>query len=115
MPDWRFPPARICGFTAQEYSTLNLRINPTVKQRAEDVLTRLGIEKAVANASDARREWIEAALEEGIKINEPDSLEDYSGQFKLRLPRSLHRLLAEHSKREGISMTPVLCVSSFKK
>ena len=62
------------------------------------------IEKAVANALDAKREWIEAALEEGIKINEPDSLEDYSGQFKLRLPRSLHRLLAEHSKREGISM-----------
>ena len=62
------------------------------------------IEKAVANASDAKKEWIEAALEEGIKINEPDHLEDYSGQFKLRLPRSLHRLLAEHSKREGISM-----------
>ncbi len=99
----------------EKTATLNLRINPTVKQRAEDVLTRLGIEKAVANASDARREWIEAALEEGIKINEPDSLEDYSGQFKLKLPRSLHRLLAEHSKREGISMTPVLCVSSFKK
>ena len=62
------------------------------------------VEKAVANAADARREWIEAALEEGIKINEPDNLEGYSGQFKLRLPRSLHRLLAEHSKREGISM-----------
>ena len=88
----------------EKTATLNLRINPTVKQRAEDVLTRLGIEKAVANASDARREWIEAALEDGIKINEPDNLEDYSGQFKLRLPRSLHRLLAEHSKREGISM-----------
>lgn len=62
------------------------------------------VEKAVANALDAKREWIEAALEAGIKINEPDNLEDYSGQFKLRLPRSLHRLLAEHSKREGISM-----------
>ncbi len=62
------------------------------------------VEKAVANAVDAKREWIEAALEEGITINEPDNLEDYSGQFKLRLPRSLHRLLAEHSKREGISM-----------
>lgn len=62
------------------------------------------IEKAVANASDAKKEWIEAALEEGININEPDNLKDYSGQFKLRLPRSLHRLLAEHSKREGISM-----------
>lgn len=62
------------------------------------------IESAVSNAADAKRAWIEAALEENIKINEPDSLEDYSGQFKLRIPRSLHRSLAEHSKREGISM-----------
>ena len=30
--------------------------------------------------------------------------EAYSGQFKLRLPRILHRALAEHSQREGISM-----------
>ena len=56
------------------------------------------------NAKDAKREWIRAALEEGIEIYEPDSLENYSGQFKLRIPRSLHRSLAEHSQREGISM-----------
>ena len=62
------------------------------------------VESAVANALDAKRTQIEAALEDGIEIHEPDSLEDYSGQFKLRIPRSLHRLLAEHSKREGISM-----------
>ena len=62
------------------------------------------IEAAVANAVDAKKAWIEAALEEGIEIHEPDNLEDYSGQFKLRIPRSLHRSLAEHSKREGISM-----------
>ena len=62
------------------------------------------VESAVANAQDAKRAWIEAALEEGIQIQKPDSLKDYSGQFKLRLPRSLHRLLADHSKREGISM-----------
>ena len=62
------------------------------------------IESAVVNAQDAKRAWMEAALEEGIQIQEPDSLEGYSGQFKLRIPRSLHRLLAEHSKREGISM-----------
>ena len=29
---------------------------------------------------------------------------DYSGQFKLRIPKSLHRQLSEQSKREGISM-----------
>lgn len=62
------------------------------------------IETAVANAVDAKRGWIEAALEEGIEIHEPGDLEEYSGQFKLRIPRSLHRALAEHSRREGISM-----------
>ena len=62
------------------------------------------VESAVANALDAKKAWLEAAMEDGIEIHEPDSLEDYSGQFKLRIPRSLHRSLAEHSKREGISM-----------
>lgn len=62
------------------------------------------VECAIANAQDAKKAWLEAALEEGIEIHEPDSLEEYSGQFKLRLPRSLHRSLAEHSQREGISM-----------
>lgn len=62
------------------------------------------VETAVANALDAKKVWIGAALEAGITIHEPDNLENYSGQFNLRIPRSLHRLLAEHSRREGISM-----------
>ena len=62
------------------------------------------VEIAVANARDAKKAWLEAALADGVAIAEPDSLEDYSGQFKLRIPRSLHRSLAEHSKQEGISM-----------
>ena len=61
-------------------------------------------EEAVKNALDAKKAWLEAALEDGLAIPAPDSLEAYSGQFKLRLPRSLHRSLAEHSQREGISM-----------
>ena len=62
------------------------------------------IERAVENVADAKKAWLEAALEEGIEIHEPGSLEEYSGQFKIRMPRSLHRDLAEHSKKEGISM-----------
>jgi predicted HicB family RNase H-like nuclease len=62
------------------------------------------IEAAVANAQDAKKAWLEAALEDGIQIHEPDELEAYSGQFKLRIPRSLHKSLSEHSRREGISM-----------
>ena len=61
-------------------------------------------EEAFRNAEDAKHEWLAAALEEGIEIPEPDSLEDYSGQFKLRIPKSLHRHLAQQAKREGVSM-----------
>ena len=64
------------------------------------------IESAMQNAKDAKREWIRAALEEGIEIYEPDSLE--------RIPRSLHRSLAEHSQREGISMNQY-CVYLLSK
>ena len=72
------------------------------------------IESAVTNAMDAKKVWLEAALEDGVKIHEPDSLEDYSGQFKLRIPKSLHRSLAEHSQREEISMNQY-CVYLLSK
>jgi len=62
------------------------------------------LEEALRNAADAKKLWLETALEEGIAIAEPDSLDGYSGQFKLRMPKSLHRSLAEHSRQEGISM-----------
>ena len=68
----------------------------------------------MANAIDAKEVWLEAAIEEGIEINEPDSLDDYSGQFKLRIPKSLHKSLAEHSQREGISMNQY-CVYLLSK
>lgn len=58
----------------------------------------------IANAQDAKQAWLEAALEQGLPIQEPSRTEDYSGQFKLRIPKSLHRALAEHSRAEGISM-----------
>ena len=62
------------------------------------------LEDTVNHVLDAKREWLLAALEDGIRINEPASADNYSGQFKLRIPKSLHRSLAEHSKAEGISM-----------
>ena len=61
----------------------------------------------VANAEDAKKAWLKAALEEGIEIAEPKpdpDLTEYSGQFKLRMPKSLHRSLSVHAKEEGISM-----------
>ena len=53
---------------------------------------------------DAKKCWFEACLEDGIPIPEPSTADDYSGQFKLRLPKSLHKILAERSQNEGVSM-----------
>ena len=53
---------------------------------------------------DAKKNWFMACIEEGIPIPEPSRLEDYSGQFKLRIPKTLHKSLAERSRQEGISM-----------
>lgn len=65
------------------------------------------MEGIISNAIDAKKAWIQAALEDGIEIAEPETDEDimeYSGQFKLRMPRSLHRTLSINAKKEGISM-----------
>lgn len=60
--------------------------------------------KGMEMLEDAKKQWLVAALESSYEIPEPAILDDYSGQFKLRLPKSLHRELAEKSKQEGISM-----------
>lgn len=62
------------------------------------------MEEAIENIIDAKKAWIEAELEEGRKIPEAGTTDKYSGQFKLRIPKSLHKMLSENSKREGISM-----------
>ena len=41
------------------------------------------IESVIENALDAKKVWLEAALEDGYHVSEPDNLKDYSGQPKL--------------------------------
>ncbi|MFB3882394.1 MAG: type II toxin-antitoxin system HicB family antitoxin [Armatimonadota bacterium] len=57
---------------------------------------------------DAQRAWIEACLEDGTPIPEPQHPDTYSGQFRLRLPRSLHRELAERAEQEGTSLNQMV-------
>lgn len=72
------------------------------------------IAAAVANIEDAKREWLIAAIEDHVVINEPEDLDSYSGQFKLRIPKSLHKTLSEDSKKEGVSMNQY-CVYLLSK
>ena len=41
------------------------------------------IESAVSSLLDAKRAWLEAALEDGYNIPNPESDDSYSGQFRL--------------------------------
>ena len=62
------------------------------------------VDEAFANAQDAKRERLTAAIESVYPVKEPDTEENYSGQFKLRIPRSLHKRLSDHAKEVGVSM-----------
>ena len=53
---------------------------------------------------DAKKCWLEAALDMGEKIDEPNYDEKYSGKFSLRIPKSLHRKLSESAAAEGVSL-----------
>ena len=52
---------------------------------------------------DAKICWLEAALDMGQSIDEPD-FDKYNGRLNLRIPKSLHRKLAESAKREGVKI-----------
>ena len=67
------------------------------------------ITEAVNMIEDAKAAWIETALEDGTDIPDPArSVEEYSGKFNVRLPKSLHKALAETAGREGISLNQLI-------
>jgi antitoxin HicB len=61
-------------------------------------------EELEAMIQDAMRGWIEIALEDGKEVPLPATPETYSGRFLLRMPRGLHRMLAEAAAREDVSV-----------
>ncbi len=66
------------------------------------------IEDAIKDAMIAKSEWIKAAYEDGITIPEPSGKEEYNGRITLRIPKSLHKMIAEAAKREGVSANQYL-------
>ncbi|NLX03406.1 MAG: type II toxin-antitoxin system HicB family antitoxin [Syntrophomonadaceae bacterium] len=62
------------------------------------------IEEAMLMIEDAKRAWIDIALQDGEFIPEPDSINNYSGKLNIRIPKSLHKSLAERAKQEKVSL-----------
>lgn len=61
-------------------------------------------QEASGNIIEAMELWIEASLEKGMDIPEPKPESAYSGKFMLRLPKSLHKRLAENAVKENVSL-----------
>ena len=53
---------------------------------------------------DAKKCWLQAALDIGEQIDEPVQDEQFSGRFNLRIPKSLHRKLSESARADGVSL-----------
>jgi antitoxin HicB len=64
------------------------------------------LEEAVVMGEDAKAGWLEIALEDGKLIPEPSKPgeNNYTGNFRLRMPKTLHRNLARRAATEGVSM-----------
>jgi len=60
--------------------------------------------EALAQLAEAKRDWIQAALEDRISIPLPAVEEELpSGKWVQRVPRSLHRDLRHLAKADGVS------------
>lgn len=60
--------------------------------------------EAVAGLNRVKRLWISGRLDGGMSVPEPTNVEDFSGKFLVRVPKSLHRNLVFHAQQEGVSL-----------
>jgi len=64
-------------------------------------------EEVLEMLEDAKKAWLEVALERGISIPEP-SEDEFSGKFNVRVPKFLHRKLVYRAKNEGVSLNTLI-------
>lgn len=65
-------------------------------------------EEALAEMKIALELAIETYEDEGWPLPEPRARPSYSGQFRARLPKSLHAELASRAEEEGVSLNTLL-------
>jgi|GEM_PF-2672355 len=62
------------------------------------------VEEAYQEAQTAKKEWLRLTIEQGIPIPTPSKSYEHSGRVLLRLPTSLHSLLADRASTRGTSL-----------
>jgi antitoxin HicB len=67
-------------------------------------------EEAVKEIQDVKDDWIKSNLERGLPVPEPRSRK-CSGQIRLRISPSLHKLLIDRAEIEGISLNQYMATA----
>ncbi len=67
-------------------------------------------EEAVKEIHEVKIDWIKSNLRRGIPIPEPRPRK-YSGQIRLRIAPSLHRLLTYRAETEGMSLNQYMATA----
>jgi antitoxin HicB len=63
------------------------------------------INEAITDLEESKRALFETYISEGIEIPDPDTFEeDFSGKFVLRVPKYMHRHLAQRAKENDTSL-----------
>ncbi|BCF96600.1 hypothetical protein PPGU19_011690 [Paraburkholderia sp. PGU19] len=65
-------------------------------------------QEALAALEEAAESWLTVAIANKNEIREPVDFEGYSGKVALRIPRTLHRQVAEFAEMEGTSINQLL-------
>jgi antitoxin HicB len=69
-------------------------------------------EQAIVNGRDAVRSYLASCRKHGDPIPKPSSPSGSSGQFRLRMPKSLHARLAARAESEGVSLNMLVVAAA---
>lgn len=62
------------------------------------------VEELYESLDEAMEGYLEVKLERSLPIPEPQKVEDFSGKFVVRIPKTLHQRLAIEAEQEGVSL-----------
>ena len=69
-------------------------------------------EQAVVNGRDAVRSYLLSCRKHGDPIPKPNLPTSSSGQFRVRMPKSLHARLVAQAEREGVSLNMLMVAAA---
>lgn len=67
-------------------------------------------EEVLEMLEDAKKAWLEVAIERKLQIPEPGQ-DEFSGKFNIRLPKFLHRKLAYKAREENVSLNNLVATT----